>query len=260
MGNPEASADMPKRDPTLEEAIAQGFDCTAFAIYASVSPFYAVGDVPHDEHALGYPIACDERTPDASCRLSAPDPLRALSFRIEANPRARASALARGIATDAINISPAGAEPPCSFRGIHTLVSGRARGLLEPHIATECAFVPTQLKGASGEWFVLWVTNVVDNVDVAQSRLEVLDWRSNGEELLRPQRLAFRPSAQVRHLFRLPQWRYFRDDDLCTPAFRELVRQCGLTGFDWIVAGGTGPFLREEKVGRNRSKGSSPGS
>jgi hypothetical protein len=237
---------MSKMDPTLAEAIDRGIDCSAFAIFASVNPFYAVGAIPHDEHALGFPIACEERTPDPRCRKTVPEALHKLSFRIVANERASPSALRRGVATDAIHIANASSNPECSFVGFHTLVSARAREAIESVDSDECVFIRTELQGVDGDWSIMWIKNVVDAVDLERSNLEVLSWRDNGDELLRPKRLFFKELEDVKLFFRLPQWRYFRDDDLCTNAFRELVEKFRLTGFSWITGGGTGPFLRPE--------------
>ena len=232
---------MSRRDPTLCEAIAAGHDCSAFGIYASVRPFYAVSDVSHDEIEAGYPISCDSKSDDLNCRAIVPLRLKEFRFRLELNERASKS---REL-MDAIHISTSGIEPFSRLVGFDTLVSERARDELAPHVGSECEFVPAEVRDVPGEWFVMWVTKLIDPVDVDHSKLEVSTWHENGEELLKPRQLRFRSEvAEAKYLFRLSAWRYLHDADMCRPAFIELARSKRLSGFSWIAGGGTGPFVR----------------
>ena len=200
-------------------------------------PRYAVGASAHNEAALGFPVARDEQQTDFEARKQVPPALRALTFKLADAGVGRGTA--NTVLPDALHISRGGVDPECEFAGISTLVSERARDALQPHVADECVFVESDLLRMPGRWFVLWITKIADPVDTARSDLSVWTWRSDGAEVLRPKRLAFNESlGEVRHLFRLPQWRYMFDQDLCTRQFRDLVEAHRLSGFEWIALPG----------------------
>lgn len=231
-----------KKDPSIAEASVSGFDCSVFSLVGSSSPAYAVCDVAHDEARLGYPIARDNLSPDLGARAQVPPALRDLRFRVERSGRVRTKSAK--LSADILKIARGSVVPQANLAGICNLVSQRFRDAIGDAVANCCEFVPTELVGSEQRWYVLWVNSIEDAVDELRSDLQVLSWRDNGDELLNPRRLVFkRREAAAPMLFRLSQWRYFLEGDLCSMAFVDLLQQRGLRGAEWISAGGTGPFV-----------------
>jgi hypothetical protein len=230
-----------KQDRSIRHAVSAGFDCSVFGLEGSVNPYYAVCAVAHDEAAQGFPIAVDNISPCLQARKEAPGLLKQLRFRLVRNPRARRKSQA---AADIIKVARGSIDPPAAIIGFSSLVSERFCHEMADDLQTECHFVPVDVEDCAEKWFALWVTTLEPAIDEQRSRLEVMSWRATGEEVLRPLRLAFHiDPLSVKYLFRVSQWRYFLDQDLCTPQFADLLRKHKLLGAEFTCAGGTGPFV-----------------
>lgn len=115
--------------------------------------------------------------------------------------------------------------------GFHTLVSNSAKEKLEPYIKDECAFLPLTLVGAPEQYWVLYVTKIVNCLDMSRSKFGKFSPRSI--------RLYFFHEENIssRYLFRLPgpaHLDYMSTDDFATEAFRALVNELDISGFTFI--------------------------
>lgn len=220
-----------------------------FAISGSTRPYYVVGNEKYSEIDEGFPISRDDVERDLGARRVVPSRLTELDFRV-AHILGESAADVRCQA-DALMIARGGVEPRFDIAGVTTIVSQRAKDALSPHVADECEFPEASVRGMYGRWFFLWVKKILDPVDYEKSDLRVVRWGADGGAVYRPNRLVFdQERVNSSYLFRLPQWLFQWDKDLCTGRLVELIRRCKLKGFVLTSDAGTGRFLGTRQSAR----------
>ena len=189
----------------------------------------------YDEIAAGFPIARDEVAIDHDARRSVPEELNALKFTLSLN-------YVRSKKTpDFLAIRTTGVNPDYRLMGLSTLVSHRAKQVIERTCQGSAVCVPTSVSGAPGDWFILWVEEIIAPVAMDQSTFISI----GGErERLVPNRLVFEDAQSVdMTMFRLPQWKYVFDFDLVSDRVVSELREAGIRGA-LLRANGSGPPVR----------------
>lgn len=115
-----------------------------------------------------------------------------------------------------------------AIRGIGTFVSARARDVLAPVVASECHFLPVEVRDAPTRYYAMYVTRLLDCLDVARSRFGRPPTNLPAPISV-PRLIDSRVSG---FLFRLVGGcGYQFDYDFATERFVELSRSLGLSGF-----------------------------
>jgi hypothetical protein len=227
---------------TDEEAIQKGFDPSVVAAYGNIDFLHIFSAQFHDEIDLGYPISTDERVHELSARLDVPPILHTMKFKCEPWPDRRIKPRfldVMGLSSLTGDSSKRGG----SLRGIRTIISQSACDKLAPYLKNECVFVPTEVEGAPEPYYILWVRTICDAIDENHTSL--------ARDLIfpnkmRPIRPVFRlDGVSAKYLFRLPQWKYITMDcDLASKAFRDLVKQLNIKGFEFRAGSLMGPLVK----------------
>jgi hypothetical protein len=117
-----------------------------------------------------------------------------------------------------------------SVLGADTIVSDQAKLELAPHIEHECVFLPVNLMGAPQKYWMMYVTHVLDCLDIRNSKFShirnppkgIAHYSFNVEKL------------EDVYLFRLPgHFDYLEPRDFATQRFLDLTRKLGIRGFEF---------------------------
>ena len=113
-------------------------------------------------------------------------------------------------------------------QGLEMIVSDTAKQKLYPYIKHECAFLPVDLVDISSEYWVLYVTNILDCLDIRNSKF-------GRYKPKRIRKYAFEVNKISKtYLFRLPgHYDYLVDRDFASQLFLNLVQDLELRGFEF---------------------------
>jgi hypothetical protein len=124
---------------------------------------------------------------------------------------------------DAINASN-------SVLGAGIIVSDQAKLELTPHIKHECIFLPVNLTQAPQKYWMMYITNVLDCLNIKNSKFSHIRFPPKG---VRHYSFDVEKLEKV-HLFRLPgHFDYLEDRDFATQRFLDLTRKLGIRGFEF---------------------------
>jgi hypothetical protein len=122
---------------------------------------------------------------------------------------------------DAINIS-------YIYHGVRMIISEKSRQLLQPFIGSESVFLPVILEQSPEKYWALYVTKILDCLDVERSKFGRMLPKSIRQYHFLEEKL------KDTYLFRLPGHYDFLDsNDFATQAFLNLVLDLGLNGFEF---------------------------
>jgi hypothetical protein len=119
--------------------------------------------------------------------------------------------------------------------GFGNFVSERVMHLLKPHIGHECDFLPVEMRGIDGQYYGMWVRNIVDAMDEEKSVLNAYT-RESAPHLKDFWMPVFKTELiKDRYLFRLPGNKYWGASlyDFATERFLQLVTDLGIYGFEF---------------------------
>lgn len=221
------------------EAIERGYNLDVMPVWGEMERMEVVSTVAHNEYDLNFPISVDSRIHTLEARMAIPSDLYKLKFRSipPHDHRIKPKFM------DAIGLSNATPDNGILL-GVSTIVSESARDKLLDFLDGECSFIPVEVIGAPQQYYILWVHKICDALDESRSRLT--DASDNMyKNWKRPMRTVFQmEKITAKYLFRLPQWKYDMNRDIATPAFRDLVRDQKISGFNFQAGGIYGPFLK----------------
>ena len=122
-------------------------------------------------------------------------------------------------------------DPKFGLLSANTLVSGRAAEALS-NLSNEFRFVPCRVEGAPFEYFIFWITNVVDIVDRRASRLDEYPI-GTGKYWIK--KAAFNDRVDgIDCCARPPLIKYHAVKDYVTDVFKDAVKKARLTGFFFV--------------------------
>jgi hypothetical protein len=114
------------------------------------------------------------------------------------------------------------------LKGFERVISDRCRRVLEAEFPSACTYLPLTIEGAPEVYWALWVNEVVDAIDTAQSDVGLV---APGFSMLG--RRTYRADAIGAHaIFRLPMI-YAAEGDHVTDRFKEVVERHKMTNFSF---------------------------
>lgn len=117
-----------------------------------------------------------------------------------------------------------------SVLGAGIVVSNQAKVKLVPHIEHECVFLPVNLTQAPQKYWMMYIANVLDCLDVKNSRFSHIRIPPKG---VRHYSFDIEKLENV-HLFRLPgHFDYLEDRDFATQRFLDLTQKLEIRGFEF---------------------------
>lgn len=112
-----------------------------------------------------------------------------------------------------------------TFAGLSMIVSQRCRGVLEHEFPGAALYLPVEVEGASQSYWGLWVTQVLDALDLKQSQITEI-----APTLRRVGVRRYREDVIANHgMFRLPM--IYGESDHVTSEFKAIVERHRLTNF-----------------------------
>lgn len=117
-----------------------------------------------------------------------------------------------------------------SVLGAGIIVSNRAKLELAPHIERECVFLPVNLTQAPQKYWMMYITNVLDCLNIKNSKFSHIRFPPKG---VRYYSFDVEKLENV-HLFRLSgHFDYLEDRDFATQRFLDLTQKLGIRGFEF---------------------------
>ncbi len=117
-----------------------------------------------------------------------------------------------------------------SVLGAGIIVSDHAKLKLAPHIKHECVFLPVNLMPAPQKYWMMYITNVLDCLNIKNSKFSHIRFPPKG---VRHYSFDVEKLENV-HLFRLPgHFDYLEDRDFATQQFLDLTQMLGIRGFEF---------------------------
>lgn len=112
-----------------------------------------------------------------------------------------------------------------AFAGLAMIVSQRCRDVLQHEFPGAAMYLPVEVLGAPQQYWALWVTEVVDALDLEQSQITEI-----APTLKRVSIRQYQEDVIANYaMFRLPM--VYGESDHVTDEFRTIVEKHGLTNF-----------------------------
>jgi hypothetical protein len=121
----------------------------------------------------------------------------------------------------------------CGSMGVFNFVSERVMLLLKPHVQHECDFLPMTFDGIKGQYYGMWIRNIVDAMDEEHSVMHNYkrEYQPHLKDYWMP--VFYSEMIQDRYLFRIPGHKYASLYDFATERFLKLVTELGIYGFEF---------------------------
>jgi hypothetical protein len=173
------------------------------------------------EQAIVMNFLAERDNPDPMCRCKKADEWNEIA--LQPHPGYNHQPSQNLHFNDAINASNA-------VQGASIIVSDHAKQLLIPHVSGECVFLPVRLEQAPQKYWLMYVTNVLDCLNVKDSKFIRRRFPPNGVKYYTFEA----DKLENIYLFRFPgHFDYLEDKDFATQRFLDLIQQLGLSGFEF---------------------------